>query len=303
MGDKTSTSESGDDEGNQPTADTGSLDSREERRERLKGKGEVDGAVDKQKVAGGKVRRRKAINTWNKEKEAEASTSGGYPPVAESEACSADNCIPQPLPCHSIPMLTVRYLSLAAILVAWLLMTSLEAKIRAVMVAFTFSCIEFHFRAITRKSAGELERSGTPTTQPLSKSEQDMRRAMGLPASGVPSYDSTSSRSSTWPLSFDCLRKECRINWCYWVVGGVIRRVRWRLSPSHILANGHTTWEQFWANVFYGPIMNDFYRDYLFAIIVPSFLGWHPAAQGLIRAVCFPLNIWVRQAGILTAGD
>jgi hypothetical protein len=189
--------------------------------------------------------------------------------VNSPEECGAHE-IPQPPPCNSLARRGLRYLSLAAILVAWLWLTSLEAKIRAVMVALTFSAIEFHFRAVTRPSAAELNKAIIDSTGAIDSNpdERDMRRAMGLAEVG--------RRRST-----DQLRT-------------LASTARARLAPSHLRTNGHTTWEQFWANVFYGPIMNDFYRHHLFALALPSFLAWDPLAQALLLALFYPLNIWVR---------
>lgn len=178
--------------------------------------------------------------------------------------------VPQPPPCNSLARRGLRYLSLAAILVAWLWLTSLEAKIRAVMVALTFSAIEFHFRAVTRPSAAELNKTILNSTSTINSNpgERDMRRAIGLAQVGRVS-------------STDQLR-------------ALVSTARARLAQSHLRTNGHTTWEQFWANVFYGPIMNDFYRHHLFALALPSFLAWDPLAQALLLTLFYPLNIWVR---------
>jgi hypothetical protein len=186
--------------------------------------------------------------------------------------------IPQPAPCNSLVMLELRYISFAAIVVVWLLFTSLEAKVRAVMIALTFAAIEFHFRAITRPSAAELALAKAAAAPVVAVSttaaERDMRRAMGLPeVIAEPEPVMVTPRTSR-------LRALSSI-------------ARSRLAPAHIQCHGHTTWEQFWANVFYGPIMNDFYRDHLFALIFPSFLSWDPIAQCCIRALLYPLNIWV----------
>jgi hypothetical protein len=211
-------------------------------------------------------------NNTGKAKEEEGGTSMGDQEITQPEALPVNNPeeygeheIPQPPPCNSLARRGLRYLSLAAILVAWLWLTSLEAKIRAVMVALTFSAIEFHFRAVTRPSAAELNKGNTINSNP---DERDMRRAMGLAEVG--------RRRST-----DQLR-------------ALALTARARLAPSHLRTNGHTTWEQFWANVFYGPIMNDFYRHHLFALALPSFLAWDPLAQALLLALFYPLNIWVR---------
>ncbi len=211
-------------------------------------------------------------NNTGKAKEEEGCTSTDDQEITRSEALPVNNPeehgaheVPQPPPCNSLARRGLSYLSLAAILVAWLWLTSLEAKIRAVMVALTFSAIEFHFRAVTRPSAAELNKAIINSINP---DERDKRRAMDLAEVG--------RRRST-----DQLR-------------ALASTARARLAPSHLRTNGHTTWEQFWANVFYGPIMNDFYRHHLFALALPSFLAWDPLAQALLLALFYPLNIWVR---------
>lgn len=95
-------------------------------------------------------------------------------PGGTAEECLDEDVVPQPSPVHSVSHHMLRYLSLAVIVIGWFLLTTTEAKIRAVMVALTFSFIEFHFRALTHKSCRELQRRH-PT-----RAERDVRKAMGL---------------------------------------------------------------------------------------------------------------------------
>ncbi len=151
--------------------------------------------------------------------------------------------IPQPAPSNTWPVLCFRYLSFIAIVGAWVLLCSTETKLRAILVAFSFSCVEFTFRALTIK-------------HPVGTS---------IDARG---------RVSNGP-------KEQGIR-LYWS----------RLSWNFIKVNGFTTWEQFWGNVFYGPIMNDLYRDTLIPWL-PFFTHLSGHWQMMIRAFFYPLNIWV----------
>lgn len=55
-----------------------------------------------------------------------------------------------------------------------------------------------------------------------------------------------------------------------------------RLSVSYILREGHTTWEQFFMNVFiFGPINTDIYRSII--------------ASPVLRIILFPINIWLSE--------
>jgi len=92
-----------------------------------------------------------------------------------------DEVIPQPTACSSLPVQVMRWLSLPAIVLAWLWLTSLECKVRAVMVALTFAIIEFHFRAITCASSQEHVLATLCKVRPAKK-KQELFRAVGKTA-------------------------------------------------------------------------------------------------------------------------
>jgi len=232
------------------------------------------------------------------------------------------NSIPQPEASNSVHYRIARYVTLAFLFYLWFEYTTLDCKVRSFLLANVYALIETTFRALTNDEPVwpedvpryhelvQLASATTTTTttpnannQPVDRNVhyvvdihtaalRDMERAMGNSRSNNNSSRLKDEENSNidadgdgGPSQHMSISYEAEL--AQLLAKGKPHLLR-RLTPSYVLTNGFTTWQQYIMSLLTMPILNDGFQS-LVLWLFPW--AWGPTLF-VLYALLYPFNIW-----------